>query len=58
LKGEGDLGKGQRGKREVMLDMRRLGLLGAKEFPARRQVIEQYSTFMQLKDIRIKKLLQ
>ena len=43
--GERDLGKRQRRQREIMLNARGLGFLGAKEFPARRQVEKQLADF-------------
>ena len=41
LKGKGYFRVSQRGQRQVVLDMGGLGLLGAQEFPARRQIEEE-----------------
>ena len=44
-KRERDFGKRQRGQREVMLDVRRLGFFRAQKFPARGQVEKKLPHF-------------
>ena len=43
--GEGDVRMRQRGQREVVVDVRALRLLGAEEFPAGRQIVEELPHF-------------
>ena len=44
-KGEGDVRVRERGEREVVVDVRAFGLLGAQEFSAGRQVKEELAHF-------------
>ena len=44
-KRESDFGKSQRGKREIMLDVRGFGFLGAEKFPARGQIVKKLPDF-------------